>query len=158
MALNVGDNAPNFTLPADDDTTVELAALRGKWVIVYFYPRDNTPGCTTEACGFRDHHDDIVGSHDATVLGVSADSLKSHARFRAKHDLPFLLLSDPEHGMMEAWGVWAEKKNYGRTYMGIVRSTFIIDPKGVVAAAWTKVRVKNHVDTVIARLAELQAA
>ena len=158
MALNVGDITPDFTLPADDDTSVHLAALQGQWVVLYFYPRDNTPGCTTEACDFRDRYADLGTNGEAQVFGVSADSLKSHVRFRAKLALPFRLLSDADHSMMEAWQVWAEKKNYGKTYMGIFRSTVIVDPTGVIAAAWTKVRVKNHVDTVVARLAELQAA
>ena len=158
MALCVGDIAPDFTLTADDDTTVSLSALRGSWVVVYFYPRDNTPGCTTEACDFRDRYDDLRGSADAQVFGVSADSLKSHARFSAKLGLPFRLLSDPDHTMMEAWQVWGEKKNYGKTYMGIIRSTFIIDPAGTIAAAWTNLRVKNHVDAVLTRLGELQSA
>ncbi len=158
MALCVGDIAPDFTLTADDDTVVSLSALRGSWVVLYFYPRDNTPGCTTEACDFRDRHEDLRGSADAQVFGVSADSLQSHARFSAKLALPFRLLSDPGHTMMEAWQVWGEKKNYGKTYMGIIRSTFIIDPAGTIAAAWVNLRVKNHVDAVLTRLGELQSA
>ncbi len=158
MSLSVGDLAPAFSLPADDDSTVSLADHRGKWVVVYFYPRDNTPGCTTEACGFRDRHDELRGADQAEVFGVSGDSIKSHVRFRDKYELPFRLLSDADHSMMTAWGVWGEKKNYGRTYMGVIRSTFIVDPAGVIAAAWTKVRVKGHVDAVMTRLAELQAS
>ena len=158
MALNVGDIAPDFTLPADDGAEVHLADLRGQWVIVYFYPRDNTPGCTTEACAFRDQYAAFRDAKDAVILGVSADSIKSHVRFRAKHELPFRLLSDGDHEMMTAWQVWGEKKNYGRTYMGIIRSTFIINPAGEIAASWHNLRVKGHVDKVLARLIELQAA
>lgn len=155
-ALNVGDAAPPFELSADDDSTLSLAALAGDWAVVYFYPRDNTPGCTTESCAFRDNYA-AFRSLDAQILGVSADSLASHVRFKTKYDLPFKLLSDPDKTMLQAWGVWAEKKNYGRTYMGIVRSTYIVDPAGKIAAAWPKVRVKGHVEAVLAELTALRA-
>ena len=153
--LQVGEPAPDFSLPADDGTTVSKAWLLGKWAIVYFYPRDSTPGCTTEGCDFRDNYARFQGAN-AAIFGVSADSLASHSRFKAKHDFPFLLLSDTDKAMLQAWGVWQEKKNYGKTYMGIVRTTVIVDPDGKVAAVWPKVRVKGHVDAVLEKLESLQ--
>jgi peroxiredoxin Q/BCP len=156
--IDVGSPAPTFELPADDGNTVRLGDLAGKWVIVYFYPRDSTPGCTTEACDFRDNHIRLRDELDAVVLGVSGDSLKSHVRFRDKHELPFRLLSDVEHDMMEQWGAWGDKKMYGRTFKGVIRSTYIVDPNGQIAAAWPKVRVKGHVDDVIATLTSLKSS
>jgi len=152
----VGDIGPDFHLPADDGSTLHLAALRGRWVIVYFYPRDNTPGCTTEACDFRDRHGDFAAS-DAVVLGISGDSLASHGRFRDKFQLPFQLLSDGDRAAMVAWGAWGEKTLYGKTSMGIIRSTFLVAPDGRIAAGWPKVKVKGHVDEVLATLADLRA-
>ena len=157
MSLQVGDIAPDFTLPAGDGTEVRLQDLKGQWVIVYFYPKDNTPGCTTEACDFRDNAAAFAAASDAQVFGVSGDSVASHQRFSAKYELPFKLLSDADHSMMTAWSAWGEKKNYGRTYMGVIRSTYIVDPTGHIAAAWPKVRVKGHVTTVLETLQQLQA-
>lgn len=151
--LEPGQPAPTFDLPADDGSRVSLEALRGSWVVLYFYPKDNTPGCTTEACDFRDMHDDFA-SLDAVILGVSPDSEKSHVRFRDKHELPFRLLVDSEHEAMAAYGAWGEKKMYGRTFMGVIRSTFLIDPDGKLAAVWPKVRVKGHVAKVREALVE----
>ena len=155
MALSVGDAAPDFDLPTDGGGRLSLGDLAGKWAIVYFYPRDNTSGCTKEACGFRDHYERLR-SANAEVVGVSADSVQSHDRFKAKHELPFPLVSDPDKEMLAAWGAWGEKKNYGRTYMGIIRSTYIVDPEGRIAAAWPRVRVKGHVDAVLDRLEQLR--
>ncbi len=154
-ALAVGDAAPEFSLEADTGSHIALSDLGGKWAIVYFYPRDNTPGCTRESCDFRDNYARFQ-SANAEIFGVSADSIKSHIKFKTKYEFPFALLSDPDKEMLTEWGVWAEKKNYGRTYMGIIRTTYIIDPTGKVAAAWPKVRVKGHVDDVLATLEKLQ--
>ena len=122
--------------------------MRGKKVVLYFYPKDDTPGCTTEACRFRDALPDFSKS-GAEVIGVSKDSVARHDKFKAKHELPFALISDEDGTVCEAYGVWQEKKNYGKTYMGIVRSTFLIDEKGKVAAAWRNLRVKGHVEKVL---------
>jgi peroxiredoxin Q/BCP len=148
MGIDVGDKAPDFTLPADGGGTVSLKALKGKKVILYFYPKDDTPGCTTEACGFRDALPDFRKAK-AEIVGVSRDSVKRHDNFKAKYELPFTLGSDEDGAVCEAYGVWVEKVNYGRKYMGIERSTFLIDEKGKVAAVWRKVRVKGHVDAVL---------
>jgi peroxiredoxin Q/BCP len=148
MGIDVGDKAPDFTLPADGGGTVSLKALKGKKVILYFYPKDDTPGCTTEACGFRDALPDFRKAK-AEIVGVSRDSVKRHDNFKAKYELPFTLGSDEDGAVCEAYGVWVEKVNYGRKYMGIERSTFRIDEKGKVAAVWRKLRVKGHVDAVL---------
>jgi peroxiredoxin Q/BCP len=153
--LEVGSVAPDFCLSNQDDVEICLRDLRGKWIVLYFYPKDSTPGCTTEACEFSaamDEYDDM----GAIILGVSADSTKSHRNFIEKKELMITLLSDPTTQMMQNYGVWALKKNYGKEYMGIVRSTYIIDPKGVVRASWTNVKVKDHVAKVKEELAKLQ--
>ena len=158
--LAVGDLAPAFSLPSDDGQTVSLEGLRGSFVILYFYPRDNTPGCTTQACDFRDALPSLANDN-TVVIGVSGDSLKSHAKFRDKHALNFPLLADDSTEMMDAYGVWREKSMYGKTSMGVVRSTFLISPDGVILELWDKVRVHikkkdgsvtRHVDTVRAAL------
>ncbi len=149
--LAPGDNAPDFELQSDDGETVRLSELRGKKVILYFYPKDNTSGCTTEACDFRDRLPDIEG-RGAVVLGVSPDSIASHQGFKAKFDLPFALLSDPDHKVAEVYGAWGEKKNYGKTYQGLIRSTFVIDESGVIAEAFRKVKAKGHADRVVSIL------
>lgn len=154
--LRENDIAPDFELEADDGSRVRLSELRGRKVLLYFYPKDNTPGCTLEAQGFRDAKERIEAL-GARVLGVSKDSLASHAKFREKHGLNFPLLSDPEGTMIEAYGAWGEKVLYGKRSMGIIRSTVILDPKGKVVAHFPKVKVKGHVDEVIARLEELAA-
>lgn len=151
MTITEGKAAPAFTLLDTDGNKVSLSGLKGQNVILYFYPRDNTPGCTTEAEGFRDAAERLAAL-DAVVLGVSKDSIASHERFRDKYELGFDLLSDPEHEVIEAYGAWGEKKNYGKTYMGIIRSTVVIDPEGIVVARFPKVRVKGHADEVIAAL------
>ena len=146
--LAEGTTAPDFALPSDGGGQVTLSDYRGKKVVLYFYPRDNTSGCTTEACNFRDDYARIVAA-GAVVLGVSPDSVKSHDRFKLKLDLPFALLSDPEHKVAELYGAWGEKKMYGRTYMGIIRSTFIIDEQGTIIKVFPKVRVKDHSEEVL---------
>jgi peroxiredoxin Q/BCP len=152
----IGKRAPAFTLPAIPDGKVRLSQFKGeKNVVLYFYPRDNTPGCTQESCDFRDNLATFHGS-DTVVLGVSTDSLKSHEKFAAKFELPFPLLSDEDHAVAEKYGVWVEKKNYGKTYMGLQRATFLINKHGKVAAVWPRVKVKGHVDEVAAAIAELK--
>ena len=147
-----GSAAPDFELRSDTGETVTLAQFRGRPVVLYFYPRDDTPGCTKEACAFRDAYDEYL-ARDAVILGVSRDTEESHAKFRAKHDLPFTLLSDPDHRVAEAYGVWAEKTLYGRKSMGIVRSTFVIAPDGTVAKAMRGIKVPGHSDRVLDALA-----
>jgi peroxiredoxin Q/BCP len=140
-----GARAPDFTLPADDGTTVRLSALRGKKVVLYFYPKDDTPGCTTQACDLRDAMPTFQDL-DAVVLGVSPDSVESHRRFRDKFGLNYPLLADEDHRVAEAYGVWKEKNMYGRKSMGIERSTFLIDEDGKIQEAWRKVSPKGHAD------------
>ena len=149
MSLDVGDKAPAFKGATDGGGTVSLKDFKGKKVVLYFYPKDDTPGCTTEACGFRDSFPDF-SKIDAAIVGVSKDSVKRHDNFKAKYELPFTLLSDEDGSVCEAYGVWVMKKNYGREYMGIERSTFLIDETGKIAGVWRKVRVKGHVDEVLA--------
>ncbi|MBT5266204.1 MAG: thioredoxin-dependent thiol peroxidase [Rhodospirillaceae bacterium] len=148
MSLAEGDKAPDFNMTTDAGGSVSLADLKGRPVVLYFYPKNDTPGCTTEACGFRDLEADF-SSVDATVIGVSRDSVKRHDKFKAKYDLNFALGSDEDGVVTEAYGVWVEKMNYGRSYMGIERSTFLIDGTGAIAKIWRKVRVKGHVDAVL---------
>lgn len=147
--VQVGQPVPDFRLPASNDKEVALSDFKGKKVVIYFYPKDMTPGCTTEACDFRDMHREFE-DHDAVVIGISPDDLKSHDKFIAKHELPFLLLSDEDHKVSEMFDVWKLKKNFGREYMGIERSTFVIDEEGNLVKEWRKVRVKGHVDEVLA--------
>jgi peroxiredoxin Q/BCP len=149
MSFDVGDKAPAFKGATDGGGKVSLKDLKGKKVVLYFYPKDDTPGCTTEACGFRDAFPDF-SKIDAAIVGVSKDSVKRHDNFKAKYELPFTLLSDEDGSVCEAYGVWVKKMNYGREYMGIERSTFLIDENGKIAGVWRKVRVKGHVDEVLA--------
>jgi peroxiredoxin Q/BCP len=137
-----GAPAPDFELASDEGETVTLSALRGKPVVLYFYPKDDTPGCTTEACEFRDAYDHFR-EQGVEILGVSPDTEASHQKFKSKYELPFTLLADPEHQAAEAYGVWKEKKNYGKTYMGIVRSAFLIDEKGKLEQVWYKISPKD---------------
>jgi thioredoxin-dependent peroxiredoxin len=147
-----GDAAPDFSLTDDHGETVRLSDLRGHRVVLYFYPKDDTPGCTRQACGIRDAWGDLEAT-GARLYGISADSAASHARFRDKFALPFPLLSDPDRSAIEAYGVWVEKKNYGKTYMGIERSTFLIDEEGKVARVWRRVNPDKHVDILREALA-----
>jgi peroxiredoxin Q/BCP len=157
MAIEAGDTAPDFTLPNQDGEQVTLSHLRGKPVVLYFYPKADTPGCTTQACGIRDHRDDYAKA-GAVVVGVSPDPVKRVAKFADKHDLDFTLLADEDHAVCEQYGVWVEKSMYGRKYMGVQRTTFIIDPEGKVVKVFPKVQPKKHDDLVLAALEELRAA
>jgi peroxiredoxin Q/BCP len=155
--IEIGAPAPPFTLPDQDEAAVSLSDFEGTWVVLYFYPRDDTPGCTTEACEFTDSIADFEGL-EAVVLGCSPDSPEKHRKFIAKHGLGVRLLSDPEHQAMEGYGAWGEKKMYGRTSMGVIRSTVLVDPEGRVAAHWPRVKAKGHAAKVRERLAELRDA
>ena len=151
-SLNVGDTAPDFTLSDQNGKPVKLSDLRGRPVVLYFYPKANTPGCTTQACGVRDHRADYA-ELDATVLGVSPDPVKPIAKFAEKFDLGFPLLSDEDHAVAEAYGVWVEKSMYGRTYMGNERTTFVIGPDGLITHVFRKVKPGEHDAKVLAALA-----
>jgi peroxiredoxin Q/BCP len=146
-----GEPAPDFELVSDSGERVRLAELRGKPVVLYFYPKDDTPGCTTEACEFRDAYD-VFRERGAEVIGVSPDPEASHRRFKDKYELPFTLLSDPDHEAAEAYGVWREKRMYGKTRMGIQRSTFVIDPDGTIAKAMRGIRPAGHAEKVLEAL------
>ncbi|MCW6038451.1 thioredoxin-dependent thiol peroxidase [Spirulina subsalsa FACHB-351] len=152
--LKIGEIAPDFSQNNAEGTITELKDFRGKWLVLYFYPKDNTPGCTTEAQEFSALVDEFL-KLNAVVVGVSPDSEKSHCRFRDKHNLSVILLSDPEHKMAENYGVWQLKKFMGKEYMGIVRSTFLINPEGQIAQIWTKVKAKGHAQVVLDSLAAL---
>jgi len=149
--LEEGAKAPAFSLPSDEGGTVTLEALKGKKVVLYFYPKDDTTGCTTQACEFRDTWESVKRK-GAVILGVSPDGVKSHGKFKAKYALPFPLLADEDHAVAEAYGVWGEKSMYGRKYFGILRTTFIIDEKGRVAKVFEKVKPKGHAAEVLAEL------
>ena len=151
MKLQVGDKAPAFDLPAGDGITLSLGKLRGKKVVLYFYPKDDTSGCTKEACSFRDNLS-RVRKKGAEIIGISADPLKSHIKFSEKYALPFPLLSDESKEVIKAYGVWQEKSMYGRKYMGIVRTTFIIDERGTITHIFPKVTVDGHTDEVLQHL------
>ena len=146
--LSIGDPAPDFTLSDADGNPVSLSDFKGQKIVLYFYPKDDTPGCTKEACGFRDAQDDYMEAN-AVVIGVSPDSEKSHQRFRDKYDLPFLLLADPERQAIEGYEVWKEKNMYGKKSMGIQRSTYVIDATGKVAKLFKRVRVDGHDQQII---------
>jgi peroxiredoxin Q/BCP len=145
--LDAGDKAPDFRLPADDGSEVSLSDYLGKKVVLYFYPRDNTPGCTTQACDLRDNRETLEG-HGAVVLGVSPDPVRSHVKFRDKFGLNFPLLSDEDRQVAKAYGVWKEKSMYGKLRWGVERSTFIIDEEGVIQQVWRRVKAKGHGDRV----------
>ncbi|MDX1690614.1 MAG: thioredoxin-dependent thiol peroxidase [Acidimicrobiia bacterium] len=146
--MDVGDPAPDFTLTADDGTTVSLSDLGGGPTVLYFYPAAFTPGCTTQACDFRDDHDRFAEA-GYRILGVSPDEPERLAEFREEHDLPFRLLSDPDHAVAEAFGAWGTKKNYGREYEGLIRSTFVIGGDGTIEEAWRNVRASGHVERLL---------
>jgi peroxiredoxin Q/BCP len=146
--VQLGKKAPDFKLPTDGGGTVVLQDLKGQKVVLYFYPKDDTPGCTKEACGFRDALADF-SKLDAVIIGVSKDSVARHDRFKAKYELPFTLAADEDGKVCAAYGTWIEKSLYGRKYMGIDRATFLIDEKGVLRGEWRKVKVKGHVEAVL---------
>ncbi|HZQ03929.1 MAG TPA: thioredoxin-dependent thiol peroxidase [Gaiellaceae bacterium] len=146
-----GTPAPDFELTSDAGESVRLAALRGQPVVLYFYPKDDTPGCTTQACGIRDAYGEFRRA-GAVVLGVSPDDAASHSRFKQKYELPFTLLADPDHAVAEEYGAWGDKTRYGKTYKGIIRSTFVIAPDGTVAKAMYNVKPDTHADDVLAVL------
>ena len=152
-----GDPAPEFALPDENGVVHRLADRRGSFTVVYFYPKDDTPGCTVEACAFRDANEDLA-SADAAVWGISPDGARSHGRFREKFSLSFPLLSDEDHGVAEAYGAWVEKEKYGKTYMGVQRSTFLVGPDGLVAQAWHRVKPEGHAEEVAAALEAAKAA
>ncbi|MDH5437732.1 MAG: thioredoxin-dependent thiol peroxidase [Candidatus Bathyarchaeota archaeon] len=146
--VSEGDEAPDFTLQADDGREVSLSDYRGKKVVLYFYPKDGTPGCTREAIEFRNIFEEFE-KEDAVILGVSKDSVQSHQKFKRKHELPFTLLSDPEGRVLDLYGVWKKKSLYGRTFMGTERTTFLIDDMGIVKKIYRRVRVKGHAQTCL---------
>jgi peroxiredoxin Q/BCP len=149
--LQEGSQAPDFTLPDENGSEVSLSQFRGKKVVLYFYPKDNTPGCTKEACSFRDNYDAILDK-GAVVIGVSADSAKSHQNFKSKYELPFYLLSDPEKGTIQQYEAWGEKKMYGKSYEGVIRSTYVIDEEGRIARVFPKVKPAEHASEVLSVL------
>lgn len=149
--LQQGTKAPDFTLPDKDNHPVSLSDFKGKKVILYFYPKDNTKGCTTQACTFRDAYSEFKAL-GAVVIGVSKDSTRSHTNFASKYELPFLLLSDPETEVIQAYDVWKEKKMYGKTYMGIVRTTYIIDEAGMIEKVYEKVKPAENADQILEHL------
>lgn len=155
MTLQVGQPVPDFSLPAASGETVKLSDFRGKYVVLYFYPKDMTPTCTTQACDFRDAYDEFT-ELDAVIIGISIDPVDRHQRFIDKYGLPFILLSDTDHQVAEQFDVWRLKKMYGREYMGIVRSTFIIGKNGELLREWRNVRVKNHVEDALTFIKEQQ--
>ena len=154
---DVGDLAPEIALPDETGTIHRLADQRGRWTIVYFYPQDDTPGCTIEACEFRDANE-TIHERGADVWGISPQGASSKRKFREKFGLPFLLLADVDHAVAEAYGSWVEKHNYGKSYMGVARTTFLVDPDGRVARTWPKVKPEGHAAEVIAALDAAQAA
>ncbi len=156
MLLIKGTPAPDFSLTDQDGATHSLTSQRGHWVLIYFYPKDDTPGCTTESCGFRDHFHALKNS-GVTVFGVSKDSVESHKKFAGKYALPFPLLADPEMSMIEAYGAWGQKKFLGKTYDGILRISYLIDPDGKIAKVYEKVKPEEHPAEVVRDIAALQS-
>jgi peroxiredoxin Q/BCP len=154
MSVATGDKAPDFTMPTDGGGSVTLSKLKGRKVVLYFYPKDDTSGCTAEACGFRDSFPNFR-KIDAAVIGISRDSVAAHDKFKKKYELPFTLAADTDGKVTERYGVWVEKSMYGRKYMGIERATFLIDEKGVVRKEWHKVKVPGHVEEVLAAVKAL---
>lgn len=153
MTIEVGKQAPNFTLQNQHGVSVSLSDFKGKHIVLYFYPKDMTPGCTTQACDFRDNHESFK-ELNTVIIGISPDPIERHQKFIEKHDLPFILLADESHKVAERYGVWKLKKNFGKEYYGIERSTFIIDKEGIIQKAYRKVRVKGHVETALTFIRE----
>jgi len=155
--LKIGDTAPDFDLPTDNGGTAKLEDYKGKHLILYFYPKDNTPGCTAESCDFRDNLN-VLNALNVDVIGISKCSVQKHNNFKAKYDLNFPLISDENGTMCEDYGVWVEKSMYGKKFMGIQRTTILIDPNGKIQTLWPKVKVKGHVEEVKAAIANLKKA
>lgn len=155
--IEIGREAPGFGLETDDDKTLSIKDLKGMWVVLYFYPKDNTSGCTTEALEFSEHSRDFAAMR-ALVLGISPDSVASHKKFKEKHKLSVVLLSDPEHEVLKAYGAWGPKKLYGKEYEGVTRSSVLIDPDGIVRMVWSKAKSSGHAKEVLAALAGLSNA
>jgi len=153
--LRAGDKAPWFEGPDQDNNTVKLSDFAGKTLILYFYPKDNTPGCTAEAVNLKENHEKLAAEGFA-VVGISPDTVASHQRFAEKYDLPFPLVADPEKKILNDYGVWGEKKNYGRTYMGVHRTTFVIDGEGIILHVITKVKTKEHAEQILGMMKESQ--
>ena len=153
--LEAGDKAPKFAIPNQDGNVIKLDDLPGKWSVIYFYPRDDTPGCTIEAKEFTELSSKFE-EHGASIYGVSPDNEAKHCKFIEKHGLKVELLADNENTMLDAYGVWQEKQMYGKTYMGVVRTTYLVDTDGNIAEAWTKVKAKGHAEAVLERLVELK--
>lgn len=156
MSVAVGELVPDFELKANNGSTVKLSDYKGKNIVLYFYPKDMTPGCTTEACDFRDNHTSFEGQ-DAVILGISPDPVEKHEKFIKKQGLPFLLLADEDHRVAELYDVWKLKKNFGKEYMGIERSTFLIDKNGQLVKEWRKVKVAGHAEEILQTLKESKA-
>ena len=154
--LKIGNKAPEFCIPNQDEVEICLRDLKGKWIVLYFYPKDNTPGCTTQACDFT-QAEPIFDNLDAVILGVSPDSPKKHQNFITKKELDITLLSDEDKTVCELYGVWQQKKTFGKEYMGVVRSTFLINPQGDISNIWSKVKVKDHAKVVEEELIKLQS-
>jgi thioredoxin-dependent peroxiredoxin len=152
--MNIGQSAPEFTALDRDGKSTQISDFRGNWLVLYFYPKDLTPGCTTQAIDFTSHLPQFQALN-TQVVGISPDSIESHGKFIKKHNLAISLLSDPEHQIAEAYGVWQLKKFMGKEYMGIIRSTFLIDPEGKIAQIWSKVKVKNHAEIVLQEVRSL---
>jgi peroxiredoxin Q/BCP len=152
MKPQPGDPAPDFSLPADDGTTVSREGMLGRRYVLYFYPKDDTPGCTTQACSLRDNFERVIGT-GIDVLGISPDSVASHRKFRAKYDLPYRLLADTDHSVAEAFGVWVEKTFMGRTYKGVERSSFVVGPDGRIEHVLERVKPAHHVDLLLEAMA-----
>jgi thioredoxin-dependent peroxiredoxin len=155
MTVHIGEKAPDFRLPDQNGNIVSLADFAGKHIVLYFYPKDMTPGCTTEACDFRDYHKQFEDVN-AVIIGVSPDSIERHVKFIEKYGLPFILLADEQHEAAELYDVWKLKKNFGKEYMGIERSTFLINKEGNVVKEWRKVKVKDHVEEALEFVRELE--
>ena len=155
--VSVGEKAPAFTLPDQDGKATKLSEFKGRWVVLYFYPKDDTPGCTVEACEFRDSNETFT-ERGADVWGISPQGAQSKRAFREKFGLPFALLADPDHAVADAYGSWVEKTNYGKTYWGVARTTFLVGPDGRIAHAWPKVRPEGHAADVLSVLDAAQAA
>lgn len=153
MTVQVGQAAPDFTLPNQDGVSVSLSDFKGKHVVLYFYPKDMTPGCTTQACDFRDQYENF-SDLNAVIIGISPDPVERHQKFIEKHELPFILLADVDHQVAELYDVWKLKKNFGKEYYGIERSTFIIDKEGILQKEYRKVRVKGHVEEALQYIKE----